>query len=257
MTQLECQQELHMPKFKPIKQHRISEEVAENLKISILSGQLTAGDKLPSERELADQFQVSRLATREALRALEKSGFIMTRQGVNGGAYVTELTFEYLAKAFLDLFLADKISIPELLQVRLLIEPEVARLAAAKITPEYAQKLKEALEYEAVPVSALSVSVDVDRKQIVHFILAEMCGNRVFEALMRSLSELTKKVVLAVNPDPNYMHPSGMHCTVVEAVLTGNTEAAAEAMKRHTLDFGENFIKMEKIFREKNTYSSF
>lgn len=244
-----------MPKFKPIKQHRISEEVAENLKLSIISGQFKPGEKLPSERDLSEQFQVSRVAVREALRTLENSGFITTRQGSTGGAYVTELTFEYLVNAFLDLFLSDKISIPELHQVRLLIEPQVARLAALKITPEYAQRLMEALETEELPITTLSV--DVDRKQRVHFILAEMCENRFFEALMRSLLKLTKRVIEAVNPDPDTVHPTGMHRSVVESVIAGNAKAAFEAMEKHTIDFGENFIKMEKTYREKNSHLSF
>lgn len=244
-----------VPRFKPIKQFRISEEVAEQLKQSIVSGHFKPGEKLPSERDLSEQFQVSRVAIREALRTLGNSGFITTRQGSTGGAYVTDLTFEYLVNAFLDLFLSDKISIPELHYVRLFIEPEVARLAASNITPEYAQKLKEALDIEELPITSLSV--DVDRKQKVHFILAEMCGNRFFEALMRSLLKLTKKVIEAVNPDPDYVHPTGMHLSVVEAVVAGNAEAASEAMKKHTIDFGENFIKMERTYREKNSILSF
>ena len=240
-----------MPRFKPIRQLRISEEVAEQLKQSIVSGHFKPGEKLPPERDLAEEFQVSRVAIREALRKLEHAGFIVTRQGATGGAYVTDLNFEYLVNAFLDLFLSEKISIPELHHVRLLIEPEVARLAASNITPEYAQRLKEALDIEELPITSLSV--DVDRKQRVHFILAEMCGNRFFEALMRSLLGLTKKVVEAVNPDPDYVHPKGMHRSVVEAVVAGNAEAAAEAMKKHTIDFGENFIKMERTYREKNS----
>jgi DNA-binding FadR family transcriptional regulator len=119
-----------MLRFKPIRQFRVSEVITEQLKQSILLGEFKAGHKLPSERDLAEQFQVSRVAIREALRKLENSGFIVTRQGVTRGAYVTDLTFEYLANAFLDLFLADKISIPELHHVRLLIGPEIARLAA-------------------------------------------------------------------------------------------------------------------------------
>jgi len=240
-----------MPRFKPIRQLRISEEVAAQLKQSIVSGHFKPGEKLPPERDLAEEFQVSRVAIREALRKLEHAGFIVTRQGATGGAYVTDLNFEYLVNAFLDLFLSEKISIPELHHVRLLIEPEVARLAASNITPEHAQQLKEALDIEELPITSLSV--DVDRKQRVHFVLAEMCGNRFFEALMRSLLGLTKKVVEAVNPDPDYVHPKGMHRSVVEAVVAGNAEAAAEAMKKHTIDFGENFIKMERTYREKNS----
>jgi DNA-binding FadR family transcriptional regulator len=244
-----------MAVFRPIRQVRVSEEILAQLKESIFIGHFKAGEKLPPERDLAEEFQVSRMAIREALRSLENSGFIVTRQGATGGAYVTDLTFENLAKTFLDLFMANKISIPEMHQVRILVEPEVARLATLHITPQYAQLLKEALEVEELPVASLPV--DVDRKQRVHFILAEMCGNRFFEALMKSLLRLTKEVVEAVNPDPDYVHPKGMHRSVVEAVVAGNTEAAAEAMKKHTIDFGENFIKMERTYREKNSKSAF
>jgi GntR family transcriptional repressor for pyruvate dehydrogenase complex len=240
-----------MPRFKPIRQLRISEEVADQLKQTIVSGHFKAGEKLPPERDLAEEFQVSRLAIREALRSLENSGFIVTRQGATGGAYVTDLTFENLAKTFLDLFMADKISIPEMHQLRILIEPEVARLAALRITPEYEKQLTDSLEAEEVPI--LTLSQDVERKQRVHFILAEMCGNRFFEALVGSAMGLTKKVVMAVEPDPRTMHPAGMHRPIVEAVLAGDAKAAAEAMGRHTVEFGEILIKMEKIYREKNS----
>jgi GntR family transcriptional repressor for pyruvate dehydrogenase complex len=240
-----------MVRFKPIKQIRVSNEVAEQLKQSILLGYFKAGDRLPSERELAGGFQVSRVAVREALRTLENSGFIMTRQGSTGGAYVTDLTFEYFDKAFVDLFLADKISIPEMHQIRLFIEPEVARLAALRITPEYTERLKKALDAEYLPITSLAE--DIERKQMVHFILAEMCGNRFLEALNRSLIGLTKRIVEAVDADPQNMHPAGMHRPVVEAVFAKDPEAAATAMKKHTIEFGENLIRMEKTYREKKS----
>jgi DNA-binding FadR family transcriptional regulator len=240
-----------MPKFRPIRQFRVSEEVAEQLKQSILLGHFNAGDRLPTERNLAEEFQVSRVAIREALRKLENSGFIVTRQGATGGAYVTDLTFEHLAKTFLDLFMANKISIPEMHHVRILVEPEVARLAALKVAPEYAQRLKDSLVAEGIPISSLSE--DIERKQKVHFILAEMCGNRFLEALVGSLMGLTRRVVEAIEADPQYMHPAGMHRPIVEAVLQGDAEAAAAAMQKHTIEFGEILIKTERAYHEKKS----
>jgi DNA-binding FadR family transcriptional regulator len=241
------------PSFKPIRQLRVSEQVVEQLKRSITLGYFKSGEKLPSERDLAREFQVSRVAIRESLRALQISGFIITRQGAHGGTYVTDLTFDHLVDAFVDLFLADKISTPEMYELRLLLEPEVARLAALRITPEYAQRLKEAADIEELPVTSLSE--EVERKQTVHFILAEMCGNRFLEVLMRSLLGLTKKVIEAV-PDLAYAHPAGMHCSVVEVVLAGNAEAAEVAMKKHVIEFGEILIKMEETYRQKKSLKS-
>jgi GntR family transcriptional regulator, transcriptional repressor for pyruvate dehydrogenase complex len=243
--------EVQMPRFRPIRPSRVSEEVTEQIKQSILVGNFRAGDKLPAERSLAEDFQVSRVAVREALRTLEISGFVVTRQGASGGAYVTDLSFGHLANALLDLFLAEKISITEFSQLRILIEPEMARLAATKVTPEYARQLREALALEELPLGSLSE--DVDRKTVVHFILAEMSGNRFFEALMRSLMALTRRVVIDVQPDPGVLHPAGLHRPIVEAVLAGDQDAAAAAMRRHAIDFGDRLIKFETEFRERQS----
>jgi DNA-binding FadR family transcriptional regulator len=242
-----------MAKFRPVKPLRISEEVEEQLKQSILLGHFKAGDRLPSERDLAEEFKVSRVGIREALRALENAGFIVTRQGVNGGAFVTELTFGHINNAFLDLFLADKISIPELYHVRLLIEPEIARLAALAITPECAQRLKDALQFEETP--SASLPEDIEKMTAVHNILAEMCGNRFFEAILRSSMKLVHRVIEIVSPDPYTLHPPGLHRPVVEAVIAGNADAATRLMKDHSVEFGEILINMEKTYRQKKHLS--
>ena len=236
-------------KFKPIRQGRISEEVAEQLKQSILLGHFKPGDRLPSERELSLEFQVSRVVIREALRALENSGFIITRQGINGGAFITDLTFQHLANAFLDLLLLDKISIPELHYVRRLVEPDVARLAAKHITPQFAKRLRQAEESETI--LSTNVMEEVDRKTTVHFILAEMCGNRFLEALVRSVIGLSKKIVETIDQDPQLLHPAGMHRPIVDAIISGNPDKAAKAMEKHTIEFGKNLMRMENEYLNK------
>lgn len=238
-----------MPSFKPIRPSRVSDEVVAQLRDNILSGQFKAGDRLPSERDLALDFEVSRVAVREALRNLEHSGFVCIRQGATGGTFVQELTFDHLTMSFVDLFLAEKISIQELYHVRLLNEPEIARLAAQHVTPEDADRLRRALDEEEKP--SQSMEEDIHRKTTVHFILAEMCRNRFFEVLVRALMAVTRQVVLAGSPDFNYIHPAGMHRPVVEAVLKGKPEEAAEAMRFHAMEFGKILIERERSFREK------
>ena len=243
-----------MPRFKPIRQARVSEEVAEQLKHSIIMGHFKEGDKLPSERDLADEFQVSRVAIHEAIRSLEISGFIVTRQGPAGGSFVTELTFERSVNAFRDLYNAEKISIPEVHHVRRIVEAEVAYLAARNITPEYAQRLEDALEAERRPVQYLSE--DIDRKTAVHFILSEMSGNRFLEALVRSLMGLIRIAVEtfaseAGEDDLFSLHPEDAHRPIVDAVIAGDAEAAAQAAKEHAIKYGENLTSAEKSYREK------
>ena len=237
-----------MRSFKPVRQPRISDAVFQQLKQSILSNDFKAGDKLPPERVLSEQFQVSRVAVREAIRALESAGFLMTLQGSSGGAYVTDLTFEQLANACLDLFLANKISVHELFHVRILIEPEVARLATLNLNDEYRERLQRAYEAEHPP--GASLIEDLASATKVHFLLAEMCGNRFLEALVNSLLKLSRKIIEELRPSfPSPIHPSGLHRPVVEAVLSGDPEAAAEAMKSHAKITYDNLVRLEKIYR--------
>jgi GntR family transcriptional regulator, transcriptional repressor for pyruvate dehydrogenase complex len=240
----------NMLNFKPVKQPRISDAVFQQLKKTIISNNFKAGDKLPAERDLSEQFQVSRVAVREAIRALESAGFVTIRQGANGGAYVTDLTFGQLANACVDLFLADKISIHELHQVRILIEPEVARLATLNVNMKYSERLKRAYAAEHPP--GASLSEDIASATKVHFILAEMCGNRFLEALVNSLLKLSRKILEEIRPTlPSSIHPPGLHGPIVEAVLSGDPEAAAEAMKNHAIMFCDNLVKLEKDYRER------
>ena len=233
-------------RFRPIKPVRVSEEITEQLKHAIITGQFKLGERLPPERDLAEQFQVSRLSIREALRKLETNGFVKTRQGVTGGAYVTDLTFQYLSDAFLDLFLAHKISIPELHHVRLLIDPEIARLAALHINDRHAERLEQAYGDEAL--SPKSHTERITRHSEVHRILAEMSGNRFLEAIALSVMKMTMRFILTVSPETGDRH-TGLHRPIIDAVVAGDAEAAYREMKKHTIEFGRSSSRSKRRTR--------
>ena len=238
-----------MGHFKPIRQFRISEEVLSQLKESILLGKFKSGEKLPSERELTEEFQVSRGVIREAIRALEITGFVTLRQGPTGGAFVTDLSFDHVSNAFLDLFLANKVLIPELANVRLYIEPEVARLAALNASDEDKKCLIQAQEEEFIPVT--SAADRISQFQKVHHIIAASCRNHFYEAISKSMLRLTYEVVEAVNPDHEALHMPGEHRHIIEAVLDANAEAAHKAMKIHMRKFCKSLLEMETAYRKK------
>jgi len=237
-----------MPNFKPIKQPRISEEVLRQLKEAILLGQFKSGEKLPSERELTEEFQVSRGVIREAIRALEITGFVVTRQGPAGGAFVTELSFDHVGNAFLDLFLSNRVSIPEMAHVRYFIEPEVARLAAINITEDGAKQLLETHQAEFLPVKNNSERVTVMQK--AHLLLAEISGNHFLEAIVKSMMRLTREIVEAVNPDHEALHLPGEHQSIIDAVINGQASKAASLMTEHQRKFSERLVKMEEAYRQ-------
>lgn len=238
-----------MKVFKPVKQNRISEEVLNQLKGAILSGRYRPGEKIPPERELTEQFQVSRVVIREAIRELELTGFVRILQGPTGGAFVTDLSFEHLSSAFLDLFLADKLSAAEVFEVRLHIEPEIARLAALNADEESLGLLYEALESEIAPAS--SHEKVVSSRFEVDGLLAEMCGNRLYQAIANSLMALAREIILEVKPVETIIFRHEEHVEMVRAVEGRDPEAAAEAVRNHIRNVGRSLVKLEDIYRKK------
>lgn len=233
-----------MHSFIPIKQSRATDEVLGQLKEAILRGAFQEGDKLPSERELTEQFNVSRGVVREAIRALQVTGLVEIKQGPLGGAFVKEFTFGLLNTGFSDLYFSNRLTITEVVRVRQFIEPEVARLATLNINDSYRTKLEEALQQEREPYASRD---DLMKKLTeVHFILAEMCGNRLFQGMIIAIISLTRRIIKVELEDLLSLHAAGEHDEIVHAVIAGDQEAAKVAMTLHSQKFGDGFIKLEK-----------
>ena len=234
--------------FTPIRTPRASEEVFTQIKTSILTGKFQSGSKLPSERELTTAFRVSRGVIREALRMLELSGFLTIRQGHGGGAYVTDLTLGHVETSFLDLFQTNTLSMAEVAQVRLFVEPEVARLAALNFRKSHLKRLEDAEAGENLPFK--SENERIARLTKVHKVLAGICGNQFFQAIVQSMMKITADVVLTAVSDLEALHGPGEHKLLVEAVKAGDGDLAAQEMARHLKNFANNFIELEKVYRQ-------
>ncbi len=232
-----------MHSFQPIKQMRATDEVLEQLKESILKGTIKEGEKLPSERELSNVFNVSRGVVREAIHGLKATGFVEIKQGPLGGTFVKEISVELLETGFTDLFLADKLTMAEILDVRQHIEPEIARLAALNINDDYRKKLKNALVEENQPFE--SPNDLLNKLTAVHFILAEMCGNRLLKGMISAII-LNRRIIKTLLNKLLKLHATGRHDAIVNAVIAGDSEAARKAMERHVSDFRSVFLKLEQ-----------
>lgn len=235
-----------MNTFKPVKQLRASTEVGQQLKEAIFDGRYKAGDKLPSERELIDLFMVSRTVVREAVKILEASGFVEIRQGATGGAFVKEVDFERLSDAYKDLLMMGKMSMPEIVQVRMMLEPQVARLAARNCTAEQAAKLLDTNQHED---DTLEYPTTVVLRSQVHFVLAEICGNRCLEAITKSLLLLLRQNALTFQPPTDEIHPAGLHDKLIQAVVDGDEDRAEAEMRAHLIDFGYRVAEAERKYK--------
>ncbi len=115
--------------FKSVHTDRISQAIVEQIKDVIFRKKLKPGDKLPSERQLMEQFEASRVTVREALRTLEYSGIIEIKRGADGGAFIGDPNTKFVNNLLQDMFSMGKIKISNLTEARLAVEPFSARIA--------------------------------------------------------------------------------------------------------------------------------
>ena len=132
--------------FKPVKKVRVYEEIVSKIKNMISQGKLKSGDQLPTERELSEVFKVSRSSVREALRTLESQNFLESRQG--DGTYIARQPVETLVQPLASAILTEKDALSELFEMRHLIEPQLAFLAAERATSEEIVEMEKILSIQ-------------------------------------------------------------------------------------------------------------
>src|SRR3954470_19174389 len=132
--------------FAPVSVARASSAIAEQIRGAILGGRLKAGDRLSPERELAEQFGVSRVTVRDALRSLEAMGLIEVKVGARGGAFVTAPTGSKVAQTMSDMMLMSVMSPEDIVEARLIVELGTVTLACARATEEALQGLRDLAE---------------------------------------------------------------------------------------------------------------
>lgn len=118
--------------FNAIKSPRAFEEISKQIRNEISTGRLKVNDKLPSERELSEKFNVSRNTLREALRSLEHAGVIRLQKGATGGAFISEHGGKAIATSLLDMFNVGSITPQQLTEARIWLEAIVVREACKK-----------------------------------------------------------------------------------------------------------------------------
>src|SRR5256712_3611421 len=137
--------------FGAVRAPRVYEHIVAQIERAIYEGRFAHGDKLPPERQLVREFGASRVAVREALRALEHRGLVEVRQGSAGGYFIRELDAMPVVRDLSTLFRLGRVSLPQLAEARALLEPESARLAASRVTDHELKMLGECLETRTEP----------------------------------------------------------------------------------------------------------
>ena len=220
--------------FQPPRRRRLHQDVAEQLRDAILDGRYRPGDKLPPERELADEFQVNRTSVREAIKVLEGLGLVSVRQG--DGATVLPLidaSFGVLPAMVFHGGRADLAFLAELHEVMRPLLFEMGRLAIERSTPAQVAELKALRDVIADGARELEERARALRDLLV--VLSDMTGNRVWQMLARRThaflsSEPLREARGKLRPDPGRIVPAMDECIV--ALEKGRTAQAVEALQR-------------------------
>jgi GntR family transcriptional regulator, transcriptional repressor for pyruvate dehydrogenase complex len=225
------------PAIVPIRRVKLYEEVAGRIRSLIASGELGPGQALPSERKLAEQFRVGRTVVREAIRQLEVSGLVESRHG--GGNYVREVTVEHLVAPIATVLNGMVHLREELVDARLLFEPQMARAVAARATSEDLRGLEDIIRRQEERVANGRSGAEEDAE--FHNLLARATRNTVVERIMEVIDGLLEdsQARLFRSVERSEISLEGNR-RILEAVLRHDQEAAQEAMVEHLEDIARN-----------------
>jgi GntR family transcriptional regulator, transcriptional repressor for pyruvate dehydrogenase complex len=220
--------------FAPVSVARASSAIAEQIRTAILTGRLKAGDRLSPERELAEQFGVSRVTVRDALRSLEAMGLIQVKVGARGGAFVTAPTGSKVAQTMSDMIVMSATTPEDIVEARLIVELGTVTLACARATDEDLAQLRELCERGREALAAGNYSRELSWD--FHARLAQAAHNGAVGGLTQSFRSSLSMHPLRVREGPR-AHELTVeeHMRIVEALERRDGGAARREMADHLL----------------------
>lgn len=220
--------------FQSVKTGKISERIARQIKDTILSGAMKSGDRLPPERELVEHFQASRISIREALKSLETSGLLAIKPG--SGVFVSEVNSKPMSESLASILRIKKVSMNELTEARMILEPNIAKLACDRVTPQDLQKLEENIA-AALTIVKSKVSARVKNIEF-HSLLAESTRNSVLTLTVKTLLDVLQEMSSEIVDDsPQNVeiasHTVRHHKNILEALKEKDAEKVFTLMQKH------------------------
>jgi GntR family transcriptional repressor for pyruvate dehydrogenase complex len=228
-------------KFETVKANRISQNIVEQIRGAILAGELKIGDQLPSEKEFAKHFGVSKSSLREAYRVLEAYGLLEIRQGMSGGAFIKEVDLSTVKDSLVNYFFFQNPGIREYTQIRTFIEIPIVRICAEKITErdiEYLENNITSMEQESVGESPMS-----DLDSAFHKRLVDITENKIVSLIVESIQTALINIKRIVHADEEFMKMVCKgHKKIVTALKAHDPERAAQMMLEHIQDVEKGML---------------
>ena len=220
-----------------VKRSRLNEPVADQIRQAIFGGLIAPGHKLLSERQLADHFQTSRVALREALRALEKEGLITIKRGAGGGAFVAhaDKALNALADSLNTVVRLGTAKTTDLTEMRSILEPEIAKLATIRATTDDLKQIEETVMAQESELESGELSRKLDFE--FHRRVAAAAHNSVMSITADAVNQSIREPVLrSKRTESMRKRVVKFHRDIFEAIRSGNADHAKQVMNSHIVD---------------------
>lgn len=232
--------------FSRVNAGRVSELIVAQIRLLIRDGHLTAGDRLPSERELGERFGVSRVTVREALRGLEANGLVTIRVGARGGAFVTAPTSAKVSEGITDLIKLSVLTPAEVTEARRVFEIGMVPLVCERATEEDITDLLEICDRADAAVAEGDYPVSLSAE--FHVRVARASHNAAIEMIAQTFHEPTiMSLERAQDEDPQVgVVGSEEHRKFVVAVRDKDLATAEAVMNKHLARTAERVRRLSE-----------
>jgi GntR family transcriptional regulator, transcriptional repressor for pyruvate dehydrogenase complex len=217
-----------------VKRRRLHEEIAESIQEIIIGNQLRPGTRLPSERELAEQLGVSRVTVSQASQVLEQRGLIQRKVG--GGTYVTDRARSAFAESMQRLFVVENCTFDDLIQLRLMLEPEAAAIAASSATPDELAELGRLVDLVEATSDTHDIEGHVAADLAFHTALAEATHNELILGVSLGVQKLMEQFIRVQDQGTTWRCVEDnpyRHRLVYEVLAARDPDRARERMHAH------------------------
>lgn len=236
-----------MSDFNKIKRStNLYEDVVNEIKKAILSGRYKTGEALPSETELARQFDVSQSIISEGIRILKARGFLEIKSDTEV-AFVREIYHMPFTEDFTELVRYRRVKVDDLSKARLFLEPEVCRLVAQKVSPKALKEMQDLID--SYPLVKERDKLDPLYAKF-HRLVGRACGNAIFSIIMENIMDFTESFIKTMKPVTTIIHNERDHDEIMEAFRQRDPEKAAEVGTRHAMEILGEMKKLEDIYLE-------
>lgn len=226
------------PQFLPVRTRRAFEAVCDQVRRQVADGTLQPGQRLPGERELAEQFDISRSGVREALRSLELAGLVEARTGANGGFFIKSSGTEGITQAVRDMVSLGQVPTASVTEARIELTCVAIRLACQRATPEELDAIGADIDHHADLFKKGRGSRNTRALTEFYRLVAKATHNEVMVMLIDALSEIVRTLLARIDPQP-MPEIIQVRRKVLRHLRAGEADKACAAMTAHLRNLNE------------------